>query len=143
MENQNINAGGDVDLSSGSRINIGGNVVGSNVTLADRNSQVTNSIQQLRDVNASDSDELAKILSILQDAINTDTALSESQKKDALDAVETLAEEGKKPPEQRTAKFCSMSINALKGLATTITDVSKLAEVLKTCLPTLTAVLHL
>ena len=111
MENQNVNAGGDVDLSSGSRINIGGNVVGSNVTLADRNSQVTNSIQQLRDVNVSDSEELAKILETLQTAISSDTILSEDQKKDALDAVETLAEEGKKPPEQRTAKFCSMAIN--------------------------------
>ena len=31
----------------------------------------------------------------------------------------------------------------LKGFATTITSASKLAEVLKACLPTLTAVLHL
>ena len=143
MENQNVNAGGDVDLSSGSRINIGGNVVGSNVTLADRNSQVTSSVQQLRDINTSDSDELAKILMTLQNAINIDTILSDAQKKDALDAVETLAEEGKKPPEQRVAKLCSMAVNALKGLSTTVVSASKLAEVFKMCLPTLTAVLHL
>ena len=143
MENQNVNAGGDVDLSSGSRITIDGNVVGSNVTLADRNSQVTSSVQQLRDINTSDSDELAKILTTLQNAINIDTSLSDAQKKDALDAVETLAEEGKKPQEQRVTKLCSMALNALKGLSTTVVSASKLAEILKTCLPTLTAVLHL
>lgn len=145
MENveKNISAGGNLDLSSGSRISIGGDVVGSNVALAERNSQVTSSIQQLRDVKASDSDELAKILSTLQESISSAPVLSDAQKKDALDALETLAEEGKKPPEKRTTKFCSMAVNALKGLIATVSNASQLAETFNTCLPALTALLHL
>jgi CRISPR/Cas system CSM-associated protein Csm2 small subunit len=77
----------------------------------------------------------------LQIAIQGDAALSESQKKEALEAVETIAEEGKKPPEERTIKYCSMAVNALKGVGGAVSDASKLAEVLKTCLPTLTGLL--
>lgn len=156
----NINAGGNVDMSSGTRISvggdlsgtvdmstggrvsIGGDVVGSSI-LSTLSGQVTTSIQQLRGVEVSGSDELADILSTLQQAIDADSALSESQKKEALEAVETIAEEGKKPPEQRTAKLCSMAMNALKGVAATVSDVSKLATVLQSSLPPLLLLLGL
>ena len=156
----NINAGGNVDMSSGTRIsvggdlsgtvdmstggrvNIGGDVVGSSI-LSTLSGQVTTSIQQLRGVEVSGSDELADILSTLQQAIDEDSALSEAQKKEALEAVETIAEEGKKPPEQRTAKLCSMAMNALKGVAATVSDVSKLATVLQTSVPPLLLLLGL
>ena len=132
--------GGD----KGDKITIGGDnmtLTGSSITLGDLNGQVNNTIQQLKDVNADGSDNLAKILTTLQIAIQGDAALSESQKKEALEAVETIAEEGKKPPEERTIKYCSMAVNALKGVAGAVSDASKLAEVLKTCLPTLTGLL--
>jgi uncharacterized protein YjbI with pentapeptide repeats len=156
----NINAGGNVDMSSGTRISVGGDlsgtvdmstggrvsvggdVVGSSI-LSTLSGQVTTSIQQLRGVEVSGSDELADILSTIQQAINEDSALSEDQKKEALEAVETIAEEGKKPPEKRTAKLCSMAMNALKGVVATVSDVSTLATVLQSSLPPLLLLLGL
>lgn len=141
--NQNVNAGGNVDLSSGGRVTVGGDVTGSSITLGDLNGQVSNTIQQLREIQTSDGDDLAKILTTLQSAINQEAALSEPQKEQALEAVATIAEEGKKQPEARVPKLCSMAVNALKGITGTVTDASKLAEIFKTCLPTLTALLGL
>ncbi|MDZ8050174.1 MAG: pentapeptide repeat-containing protein [Aulosira sp. ZfuVER01] len=141
--NQSIRAGGDVDMSSGNKITVGGDVTNSNLTLADANSQVSNSIQQLRDISTETSDQLAKILTTLQKSITDDSALSDSQKKEALEAVETIAEEGKKPPGERVLKLCSLAVNALKGVTSAITDTSKLAEVFKTYLPTITSLLGL
>ncbi|RCJ29113.1 hypothetical protein A6770_01615 [Nostoc minutum NIES-26] len=141
-KNQNqISAGANVDMSSGNRITVGGDVTNSNLTLADANSQVTNTIQQLSDVKTDSSNELAKILTILQKSINDEPLLSENQKKEALEAVETIAEEGKKPLKDRGLKLCSMAVNALKGVTSVVTDTSKLAEVLKSYLPTLTNIL--
>ncbi len=139
--NQNINAGRNVDMSSGNKIIVGGDVTNSNLTLADANSQVSNSIQQLRDISTDTSGELAQILTTLQKSINDEPALSENQKKEALEAVETIAEEAKKPSGERVNKLCSMALNALKGIASAVTDASKLAEIFKTYLPTLTSIL--
>jgi uncharacterized protein YjbI with pentapeptide repeats len=143
--NQNNNAGGDVDMSSGAKVSVGGDLTatGSSITLGDLNGQVTNTIQQLQDIDTSSGKELGQILSALQGAINSDAALSTTQKEQALEAVATLAEEGKKSPESRVNKLCLMAMNALKGVASTVTDASKLAEMLKTSLPTLTKLLGL
>ncbi|BBD61266.1 rfrA pentapeptide repeat-containing protein [Nostoc sp. HK-01] len=140
---QNINAGGDVDMFSGNKVSIGGDVTNSNVTLADANSQVNNSIQQLRDLSADSSNQLAEILTALQKSITNDVALSDSQKKEALEAVETIAEEAKKPANERVMKLCTMALNALKGVTSAVTDASKLGELLKTYLPTLKSILGL
>jgi DNA replication initiation complex subunit (GINS family) len=80
-------------------------------------------------------------LTELQGAIQNETQLSDPQKQDALEAVETLAEEAKKPPENRTTKLCAMAMNALKGVTGTLSDASKLAEVIKTALPLLKGLL--
>lgn len=90
---------------------------------------------------ADSSGDLAKILTNLQEAINSDAALPEGKKKEALDAVQTIAEEAQKPPSDRILKLCSMAVNALTGITTAVTDASKLTEVLTTHLPTLTRLL--
>lgn len=115
------------------------NLTGS--SLAGDLNHVTNTIQQLRDINTDKVDELANILTALKESVAHDQVLLESQKKEALEAVETIAEEGKKLPEERALKYCSMAVNALKGITSTVTDVSKLAEVFNTHLPTLTGLL--
>ncbi|NJK52166.1 MAG: hypothetical protein HC936_03875 [Leptolyngbyaceae cyanobacterium SU_3_3] len=58
-----------------------------------------------------------------------------------MEAVATLAEEAQKKPENRAAKLCTMAMNALKGATTSLSDVSKLAEILKTTLPLLKGLL--
>ncbi|MBD2061495.1 pentapeptide repeat-containing protein [Funiculus sociatus GB2-A5] len=131
-------------FSVGGNISIGGDnmsLTGANLSLGELSGQVTNTIQQLQGVNAAGGNDLVKILTALQESIQGDSALSDNQKKDALEAVETIAEEAKKPPEDRVIKLCSMAVNALKGVASAVTDASKLAEVLKTYLPTLTGIL--
>ncbi|NEP17686.1 MAG: pentapeptide repeat-containing protein [Leptolyngbya sp. SIO4C1] len=151
MENkdQSIRIGGSVsgDVAGGNvggKVNIAGDVVGSSVSVIEQLSgQVTQTIQQLRAAETRDSDQLAELLTTLQGAITHDAALSEDQKKEALEAVETIAEEGKKPPEQRITKLCSMAVNALKGLTSTVSEVSTLAGALKTCLPALASLLVL
>jgi uncharacterized protein YjbI with pentapeptide repeats len=82
-----------------------GNITAGDVTgsalVGDLSGQVSVTIQQLKDVKAADSDELASILTALQEAIPGDSALSETQQRSALKAVETIAKEGKKPPKER------------------------------------------
>lgn len=129
------------EFSVGGNISIGGDMTGS--SLAGDLNQVTNTIQQLQEVKTGSSDELAKILTALKDSIAEDAELSESQKKEALEAVGTIAEEAKKPPAERAGKYCTMALNALKGVTSAVTDASKLGEVLKTCLPTLIGLLGL
>ncbi|MBD2092502.1 pentapeptide repeat-containing protein [Microcoleus sp. FACHB-1515] len=141
--NQNVSAGGNVDMSSGGRVSIGGGMTGSSVTLGDLSGQVSNTIQQLHDIKTTEAQELVQILAKLQTAIESDRVLTPDQKQQALEAVSTLAEEGSKPPEKRATKFCTMAVNALKGLASSLTNASQLAEAMKTLLPALTGIFAL
>lgn len=118
-------------------------LTGSSITLGDLNGQVNNTIQQLKDVHAESSDDLAKILTALQEAIQNEAKLPESKKKEALEAVQTIAEEAKKTSGERVFKLCSMAVNALTGITTAVTDASKLAEVFKIYLPTLSRLLSI
>lgn len=142
-QNQDIKAGGDLDMSSGARVNIGGDVTGSSITLGDLNGSVSNAIQSIRDIVQGEAQDLASILGALQTAINTDETLSESQKIQAMEAVATLAEESQKPKEQRLSNMCSLAMNALKGITSTLSDASKLADLFKTHMPTLVSLLGL
>lgn|GEM_PF-6170784 len=124
-----------------------GNITAGDVTgsalVGDLSGQVSVTIQQLKDVKAADSDELASILTALQEAIPGDSALSETQQRSALKAVETIAKEGKKPPKERDSDICSMALDALTGVTATVTNVSKLAELVEKYLPTLTQLLKI
>ncbi|MEG4526650.1 pentapeptide repeat-containing protein [Microcoleus sp. C2D2] len=124
-----------------------GNITAGDVTgsalVGDISGQVSVTIQQLKDVKAADSDELASILTALQEAIPGDSALSETQQRSALKAVETIAKEGKKPPKERDSDICSMALDALIGVTATVTNVSKLAELVEKYLPTLTQLLKI
>ncbi len=150
MENKNENPTVSGDLISGDKTTSGDvNLSGVNLTnsgsmaLVNINGQINNTIQQLRDIKTEKGEDLATILTALQESINDDSILSEAQKKQALEAVETIAEEAKKTPGERILKLCSMALNALKGLTAAMTDASKLATTLKNYLPTLTTLLSL
>ncbi|MGD1704055.1 pentapeptide repeat-containing protein [Dapis sp. BLCC M229] len=150
MENKNENPQVSGDLVSGDKTTSGDvNLSGVNLTnsgsmaLVNLNGQISNTIQQLQDIKTEKGEDLAIILTALQESINHDSTLSETQKEEALEAVETIAEEAKKTPAERVRKLCSMALNALKGLTAAVTDTSKLATTLKTYLPTLTGLLGL
>ncbi len=151
MENKNENPQVSGDIVSGNKTTSGDvNLSGANITnygkmasLLNLNSQISNTIQEIQDIKTENSEDLATILNALQESINDDSVLSEAQKNEALEAVETIAEEAKKTPGERVLKLCSMALNALKGLTAAVTDASKLATTLKTYLPTLTTLLGL
>jgi uncharacterized protein YjbI with pentapeptide repeats len=147
-----LNPAKEVDIMESKKegINVGGNMTigGDNMTLTGASiigdlNNVTNTIQQLHDIKTEKTEDLVKILTNLKDSIANDNQLTEPQKKEALEAVQTIAEEAKKPAPERTLKYCTMALNALKGITSAVTDASKLAEVFKTCLPTLTTLLGL
>ncbi|WP_261225248.1 pentapeptide repeat-containing protein [Ancylothrix sp. D3o] len=147
-----LNPAKEVDIMESKKegINVGGNMTigGDNMTLTGASiigdlNNVTNTIQQLQDIKTEKTEDLVKILTNLKDSIANDNQLTEPQKKEALEAVQTIAEEAKKPAPERTLKYCTMALNALKGITSAVTDASKLAEVFKTCLPTLTTLLGL
>ena len=137
MESQNISAGGNVDASSGAKVSIGGDVTGSTINLGTISGNVTNLIQEVRDSSIQGSQDLAQILGDLHKSIQIESGLSDPQKQEALEAVGTLAEEAKKPPENRIVKLCSMAMNALKGVTSSLSDASKLSEVIKNSFPLL------
>ncbi len=53
---------------------------------------------------------------MLQDAIESDRALSPDQKQEALEAVATLAKEGSKPPEQAYNQILQNGCQCAQGL---------------------------
>jgi uncharacterized protein YjbI with pentapeptide repeats len=143
MEGQKIQAGGNIE--QGNRIISGGDFTstGSTTNLGEMEigGQVTNSIQQLQDIQTSDSQELAQILTALQAAIQDEQNLPPAIKTVSLENVKILAEEAKKEPAQRSKSILEKAVDFLSGIGKIVGDTSKLAEVCKTHLPTLTKLL--
>jgi uncharacterized protein YjbI with pentapeptide repeats len=146
-----VNKGGklmSIDHSNQSRnIDVKGNFnleqTGSTFNIGDISGAVTNTIQQLKDSNQPDAPKLADLISQLQVAIETDKSLTEEQKKDALEALETIGEEGQKLPENRIQKMCKFAVNSLKALFPIATATGTLATTLSECLPQITQLLGL
>lgn len=143
MEGQKIQAGGNIE--QGNRIIAGGDFTstGSTTNLGEMeiSGQVTNSIQQLQDIQTSDSQELAQILTDLQAAIQDEQNLPPAIKTVSLENVKILSEEAKKEPAQRSKSILEKAVDFLSGIGKIVGDTSKLAEVCKTHLPTLTKLL--
>ena len=139
MEGQKIQAGGNIE--QGNRIIAGGDFTstGSTTNLGEMeiSGQVTNSIQQLQDIQTSDSQELAQILTALQAAIQDEQNLPPAVKTVSLENVKILSEEAKKEPAQRSKSILEKAVDFLSGIGKIVGDTSKLAEVCKTHLPTL------
>jgi len=141
MEGQKIQAGGNIE--QGNRIIAGGDFTstGSTTNLGEIGGQVTNSIQQLQDIQTSDSQELAQILTTLQAAIQNEQNLPDTIKTVSLENVKILSEEAKKEPTQRSKSILEKSVDFLSGIGKIVGDTSKLAEVCKNYLPTVTKLL--
>jgi hypothetical protein len=143
MEGQKIQAGGNIE--QGNRIIAGGDFTstGSTTNLGEMEiaGQVTNSIQQLQDIQTGNSQELAQILTTLQAAIQDEQNLPPAIKTVSLENVKILSEEAKKEPTQRSKSILEKAVDFLSGIGKIVGDTSKLAEVCKTHLPTITKLL--
>ncbi len=132
-QSRNINAGGDFNLEqTGSTFNIG-----------DISGAVTNTVKQLQESDQPDAPKLADLISQLQVAIEREPTLTEEQKKDALEALETIGEEAQKSPESRVQKLCKFALNNLKALVPIATITGELSNLLKDCLPQIVHLLGL
>ncbi|MBW4479526.1 MAG: transporter substrate-binding domain-containing protein [Tolypothrix brevis GSE-NOS-MK-07-07A] len=117
---RNINVGGDFNLEQ----------TGSNFNIGDISGFVSNTVQQLKDSEQPEAQELADIISQLQKAIENDSKLTDEQKKDALEALASIGEEAQKPPEERIQKICKFALSSLKALIGIATDTNILKEFL-------------
>ena len=124
------------DQSQNFQGNVSINAQNSVVNLRDISGQVTNQIQQLPDTTSStDQPSLKDLLAQLQAAAETDDRLSDTEKAEALEEVATLATAGQQPQQPEAQKDAKRSLNVLKGIASGISEASKLAVACEKLLP--------
>ncbi|MEA5627211.1 pentapeptide repeat-containing protein [Nostoc sp. UHCC 0251] len=114
---------GDTNMSDISGINIEGssNVSGiagggSLANLGTISGNVSIALNQLPDATDAEKPGIKELLSQLQDAIIQSTYLSEEDKAEALEQVNTLAAAGKNPQESTKQKTAKTAITMLKGI---------------------------
>ncbi|RZM74091.1 hypothetical protein DYY88_23890 [Leptolyngbya iicbica LK] len=115
--------------------NVSINAQNSVINLRDIIGQVSNKINQLPADPTPDHPSLKNLLTRLQSAIEDDDELREDEKIEALAEVGELANAAKSPKESAMQKAAKGAMNALKGIAASLSDVSKLASACKELLP--------
>ena len=135
----NIQAGGDIGNVSGLTA---GDVKGV-INLGTISGSVTNAINQLPNQGSSDQAQLKALLNQLQALIETEEALPDEDKAEALEQVKTLAEAGQKPEDNALQKASKTSIKILKGTVASLPDAAKLAEACVKLLPAIATLLAL
>ncbi|MEH2205617.1 MAG: pentapeptide repeat-containing protein [Nostoc sp.] len=133
---------GDTNMSDISGINIQGSsnvsgIAGNNsiANLGSISGNVSIALNQLPDATDAEKPGIKELLSQLQDAIVQSTYLSEEDKAEALEQVNTLAEAGKNPQESTKQKTAKTAITMLKGIFTGLPAVASLVEAGNKLLP--------
>ena len=120
-------------------INIEGSTLsGSTLNWGEIGRDVSNTIQNLPTSQDPEQPGLKELLSQLQQLLEEANELNSEDKADALQQVKVLAEAGKKPSEERRS-VVKTALMFLRGLATQLPTVTKLAEELPKLLSALTA----
>ena len=125
--------------------NVGGdfNASGSVLNLGDISGTVTNTINQLPSSAEPNQLGIKELLTQLQEAIASESTLSEDDKAEALEQVKTLAEAGQNPSDAGRKKLAKRATTMLKGIAAGLPTAAKLAESLSQLLPALSSLLGL
>ncbi|MFW9265485.1 pentapeptide repeat-containing protein [Nostoc sp. CALU 546] len=133
---------GDTNMSDISGINIEGSsnvsgIAGNNsiANLGTISGNVSIALNQLPDATDAEKPGIKELLSQLQDAIVQSTYLSEEDKTEALEQVNSLAEAGKNPQESTKQKTAKTAITMLKGIFTGLPAVASLVEAGNKLLP--------
>ncbi|MEH2209022.1 pentapeptide repeat-containing protein [Nostoc sp.] len=133
---------GDTNMSDISGINIEGSsnvsgIAGNNsiANLGTISGNVSIALNELPDATDAEKPGIKELLSQLQDAIVQSTYLSEEDKAEALEQVNTLAEAGKNPQESTKQKTAKTAITMLKGIFTGLPAVASLVESTNKLLP--------
>ncbi|MFM7324432.1 MAG: pentapeptide repeat-containing protein, partial [Nodosilinea sp.] len=130
---QNLNIQGDFNLQANNSV----------VSLGDISGQVSNQIHQLPLDSTPGQPSLRELLSQLQQAIETDPELQDSTRVEALTEVQELATAAQHPEPGVMQKAARAAMNGLKGIAASLSDVSKLAVACKDLLPLIMTALGL
>ncbi len=130
---QNLNIQGDFNLKATNSV----------VSLRDISGQVSNQIHQLPLDGSPGQPSLRELLSQLQQAIETDPELQDSARVEALTEVQELATAAQHPEPGVMQKAAKRAMNGLKGIAASLSDVSKLAVACKDLLPLIMTALGL
>ena len=99
------------------------------VNLGTISGQVTHQINQL----GSNAPQLQDLLTQLQQAIEAEAALSDTDKADALEQVEKLAAAGQAPQENQSR--AKRAIGVIQDITEGLTETNKLVDVCKNLLP--------
>ncbi|QLE50637.1 pentapeptide repeat-containing protein [Nostoc sp. C057] len=133
---------GDTNMSDISGINIQGSsnvsgIAGNNsiANLGTISGNVSIALNQLPDATDAEKPGIKELLSQLQDAIIQSTYLSEEDKTEALEQVNSLAEAGKNPQESTKQKTAKTAITMLKGIFTGLPAIASLVEAGNKLLP--------
>nr|WP_290224080.1 hypothetical protein [Trichocoleus desertorum] len=132
----NVQAGRD---ANGNMIgsDISGVVAGGNIS-----GVVTNTIHQLRELNTSESTELADKLVQLQAAIENEPSLKPEDKAEALEQINVLAEAGKNPKTGVIQKMTGTAVKIIRGTVASLPVSVKLVEETNKLLPEIAKLLH-
>jgi uncharacterized protein YjbI with pentapeptide repeats len=117
--------------------NIGGNfnASGQALNLGDISGNVTNSIHQLQQSSHPQASELAELLTQLQTAIETESALQPDDKTEALEQVGTLAKAGENPQDGPLKKLAGTAMKVLRGTIAALPATATLVEAGSKLLP--------
>jgi uncharacterized protein YjbI with pentapeptide repeats len=124
-ESQNFNVQGDFSINAQNSV----------VNLRDISGKVSNQISQLSRQVSADQPNIKDLLTQLKAAIESDAELSTDDKADALAEVGELATAAQNPQESTMQKVAKGAMNGLKGIASSLSDASKLAAACKELLP--------
>ena len=122
-QSQSVNVGGDFNIKADNSI----------VSLRDISGEVSNQINQLG--GSETQAQLKDLLTQLQSAIEAEPALSEDEKAEALEEVETIAEAGQLAEASKGQKLAKRAMNTLKGMTAGLTETTNLVEVCGRLLP--------
>ncbi|BAY11150.1 pentapeptide repeat-containing protein [Calothrix sp. NIES-2098] len=108
---------------------------GSVANLGTISGNVSIALNQLPDSPEAEKPGIKELLTQLQAAISQSTELSDDDKADALEQVQSLAEAAKNPQENATKKTAKTAITMLKGIFTGLPAVASLVEAGNKLLP--------
>ena len=121
----------------------GGNqhIVGS--TLGQVSGSVTNTIEQLSSEGLPNGAELKRLLLALKTAFEEEGELSEEDKVEALEQIDTLAEAAQKPEDSGLKKAAKTAMKILRGTTAGVSETTNLVEACSSLLPAIAGLLAL
>ncbi|MGH2414460.1 MAG: pentapeptide repeat-containing protein, partial [Microcystaceae cyanobacterium] len=146
LENKNMTNSNDasrkIDIGSvGGDFNASGQAL--NFGEIDISGVVTNTINQLPESPEPEKPGIKELLTQLQEAIETETDLSQEDKAEALEQVKALAEAGKNPQEGAMQKAAKTAMKILKGTVAGLPSAATLVEACGKLLPLISKFLGL